>query len=112
MHAKQDNKLRIDTGENTESFIELPSPLSTNEPRQQEEVQPRQAAWRWLVAHSFSPAWLPEKFHHPITGYTVAILLQITAIFITSLLVQLYPSFMFTDLLEILAIALVALNWG
>jgi len=71
-----------------------------------------QALFHWLLSHSFSPNWLPKSLRHPLVGYIVALVLQIIAIFVTFLLVQIYPSYSFTSLLAVLAIALVALNWG
>src|SRR5437879_4913851 len=72
----------------------------------------RQPTWRWLLDHSFSPSWLPQHLRHPSVGYIVAILLQCIAVFLTGQLIQVYPLFAFSGLLEILAIALVAFNWG
>ena len=68
--------------------------------------------YRWLLVHTFTPSWLPKRWHSSATGYVVAIILQILAVFATSLFVRLFPTFVFTGLLEVLALALVALNWG
>ena len=68
--------------------------------------------YRWLLVHTFTPSWLPKRWHSNATGYVVAIMLQILAIFATSLFVKIFPTFIFTGLLEVLAVALVALNWG
>jgi len=70
------------------------------------------APYRWFLTHTFTPLWLPKQWRHPVVGYVVAILLQLIAIFATLLLLQIFPSFTFTALLEVLAVALVALNWG
>lgn len=66
----------------------------------------------WFVASTFAPSWLPRWLRHPIFGYLLAALLQAAAVSITLLIARIIPSFSFTDLLEVLAIALVALNWG
>src|SRR5205809_6706318 len=72
--------------------------------------------WRvlisWFLTHSFTPQWLPEPWNHPIIGYIVAIFSQFIAVIFTMLLTQLFPSYTSTGLLEVLAVALVALNWG
>src|SRR5712692_1393882 len=70
------------------------------------------APYRWFLSHTFTPLWLPKRWRHPIVGYFVAMLLQFIAAFITSLLLIVFPSFTFIALLEVLAVALVALNWG
>jgi signal transduction histidine kinase/PAS domain-containing protein len=68
--------------------------------------------WRWLAHNSFSPQWLPTGLSQPPVGYAVAVLLQIVAAVLTALLMHSLPSFAFAGLLSILALALVALNWG
>lgn len=76
------------------------------------DTRSRQSPWRWFLDHSASPSWLPQHLRHPSIGYIVAILLQLIAVVLTMLLIRAYPSFAFSGLLDILAIALVALNWG
>ena len=112
MSVKQGKKAGITTDE--EPFIESALPRTNNE-RQVRNRQEAVQSWpplRWLLVNSFTPAWLPKSLRHPILGYFVAILLQIIAALITMSLVQLYPSFTVMGLLGVLAIALVALNWG
>ena len=111
---KQENKSGIATDENTESFIESALPRTTGERQVRNRQQAAQfwAPLHWLQVNSFTPAWLPKSLRHPMLGYFVAILLQIIAVLITMSLVQLYPSFAVTGLLGVLAVALVALNWG
>jgi len=67
---------------------------------------------RWFLTHNFTPQWLPKPWNHPLVGYIVAVLSQFIAVIVTMLLTQLFPSFTSTGLLEALAVALVALNWG
>lgn len=77
--------------------------------------QQRRLAWRlgsWFVSSTFVPAWLPEKLQHPVFGYLIAIVLQAIAVLATVYLDTLLRVFVFTGLLEVLAIALVALSWG
>src|SRR2546421_1436607 len=112
MSVKQGKKAGITT--DGEPFIESALPRTNNE-RQVRNRQEAVQSWpplRWLLVNSFTPAWLPKSLRHPIPGYFVAILLQIIAALITMSLVQLYPSFTVMGLLGVLAIALVALNWG
>src|SRR5947209_19402001 len=68
--------------------------------------------FKWFLTHSFTPQWLPKPWNHPLVGYIVAILSQFIAVIVTMLLTQLFPSYTSTGLLEVLAVALVALNWG
>src|SRR5437660_7411840 len=67
---------------------------------------------RWFLTHNFTPQWLPKPWNHPLVGYIVAVLSQFIAVIVTMLLTQLFPSYTSTGLLEALAVALVALNWG
>src|SRR5258706_3590389 len=74
--------------------------------------QPWQFLRHWLAMSTFTPGWLPRRWHHPIFGYFTAILLQVIAIIITLVLIHIFPTFEFAGLLEVLAIVLVAVNWG
>ncbi len=74
--------------------------------------QPWQFLRHWLAMSTFTPGWLPRRWHHPIFGYFTAILLQVIAIIITLELIHIFPTFEFAGLLEVLAIVLVAVNWG
>ncbi len=66
----------------------------------------------WFMSSTFAPAWLPEGLQHPVFGYLIALLLQAVAVLATVYLDTLLHVFIFTGLLEVLAIALVALSWG
>ncbi|HEY1353213.1 MAG TPA: PAS domain S-box protein [Ktedonobacteraceae bacterium] len=66
----------------------------------------------WFMSSTFVPAWLPERLQHPGFGYLIAIFLQAIAVLATVYLDTLLRVFVFTGLLEVLAIALVALSWG
>ncbi len=66
----------------------------------------------WFVASTFTPSWLPARLRHPVFGYAIALLLQFLAILSTFYLGQGLQNFVFPGSLEVLAIALVALNWG
>src|SRR5256884_4221417 len=112
MSVKQGKKAGIAT--DGEPFIESALPRTNDERpvRNRQEALQSWAPLRWLLINSFTPSWLPKSLRHPIPGYFVAILLQIIAALITMSLIQLYPSFTVMGLLGVLAIALVALNWG
>lgn len=78
-------------------------------------MQERRAQLRlrsWFMSSTFAPSWLPEKLQHPVFGYLIALLLQAVAVLATVYLNALLRVFIFTGLLEVLAIALVALSWG
>ncbi len=66
----------------------------------------------WLRASTFSPEWLTAPWNHPVAGYFVAILMPVGTIILTLLLMHIFPSFAFPDVLNILAILVVALLWG
>lgn len=66
----------------------------------------------WFMSSTFVPVWLPEGLQHPVFGYLIAIFLQAIAVLATVYLDTLLRVFVFTGLLEVLAIALVALSWG
>jgi len=66
----------------------------------------------WFARSTFAPSWLPEKWQHPFFGYLIALLLQTLAVFATVYLDTMLRVFVFSGLLEVLAIALVALSWG
>jgi signal transduction histidine kinase len=67
---------------------------------------------RWFAANTFTPRWAPKSLHAPVFGYLVAILAQLAAVSFVFFLVQQFGSFAFQGTPELLAIALVALNWG
>jgi signal transduction histidine kinase len=71
-----------------------------------------QAIQRWLVTNTFAPSWVPRRWNTPALGYLVALALQGLCATGTLLLLQAYPSFAFSGVLEVLVVALVALNWG
>lgn len=66
----------------------------------------------WFMNSTFAPAWLPENLQHPFFGYLIAVLLQALAVWATVYLDQVFGGFVFASLIEVLAIALVALSWG
>ncbi len=66
----------------------------------------------WMRKSAFAPDWLPESWRDPITGYIAAVLLQVFTVILTIVLFKLFSTFEFAGLLGILAIVLVALNWG
>lgn len=68
----------------------------------------------WFVNNTFAPPWLPERLQHPLLGYLVAILLQAMTVLVTYYLGSQLQVFTvaFASLLQMLAIALIALSWG
>ncbi len=66
----------------------------------------------WLRANSFSPRWLPGFLRHPACDYFAMLLIETLAVFGSFLLIQWCPEFAFKGLLPVLAVILVALNWG
>ncbi len=68
--------------------------------------------YQWFLTNTFSPTWLPEKLRRPLIGSVVAVLLEVIAFLITLILIHIFPGYAIVSLLEVLAIALVALTWG
>jgi signal transduction histidine kinase len=72
----------------------------------------RLAAWQWVQRNTFVPTWLPMRLHHPAAGYLLAALVQIAVAVINRLLNQYVPTYHYHGVLEVLAVALIAMNWG
>jgi signal transduction histidine kinase len=70
------------------------------------------ATHHWFAANTFAPRWALGSLRARAFGYLVAMLLQIVAVAFMLFLVQRFGAFPFQDAPELLAIALVALNWG
>jgi PAS domain S-box-containing protein len=70
------------------------------------------ATRRWLVEHTFSPAWLPRPLRHPIVSYLLAALLPGAIAALDLLIAQRYPSFTIQRLPFVLAVVVIALYWG
>lgn len=66
----------------------------------------------WMRKSTSAPDWLPRRWRPPLFGYGAAVLLSVSAVILTILLLYLFPTFEFAGVLEVLAIVLVALNWG
>lgn len=92
--------------------IHLQTTTDHQVPKNRVAVPSWRMLYRWFLTHTYAPQWLPDKWNHPITGYIVAIFLELIAALITILVLQLFPSTTFAGLLAVLAVALVALNWG
>ncbi len=80
------------------------------------QTTPHTSFWlelqRWFLVNTFAPQWLPKPWQHPVVGYVIGIALQIVAALSTVLIMHIFPTFVFSGLLEILCIAIVALNFG
>jgi hypothetical protein len=74
------------------------------------------SAWQtphaWRRSTTGPPQWLPVGFRHPLTGYLLALLIDLVAASLTLLLVLLFPAFDLHELLLLLGIVLVALTCG
>src|SRR5437660_1676166 len=107
-------KSRASCSRAAESFAQESSPAIEKQelPAQRSAVQLWRFLRHWFVMSTFTPSWLPRRAHHPLFGYLAAVLLQGAGIAVTLLLVHLFPAFAFPGLLEVLAIVLVAVNWG
>ncbi|GAC1621266.1 MAG: hypothetical protein NVS4B7_13120 [Ktedonobacteraceae bacterium] len=115
MNVERENKSDNHGRENKELLNSAVFPLTPQEPQVHIHTKAPSfwlSPYHLLLTHTFEPQWLPKNLRHPFVGYLVAILLEIVAILATAQLIQFYPTFAFTGLLEVFAIALVALNWG
>ncbi|HEX6479698.1 MAG TPA: PAS domain-containing sensor histidine kinase [Ktedonobacteraceae bacterium] len=66
----------------------------------------------WIRANTFAPSWLPPPLRHPVLGYLAAVMLEVIAVALTLLLIADMPAYSLPVLLVVLAVVLVALNWG
>lgn len=113
MSVQHENESRIVTEGSQELSVGLP-PSGEDHTVYRRNFARRlwEMSYDWFMANTFTPIWLPRSLCHPVVGYLIAVLLEIAAIFITVLLMRLFPAYSFISLLEILAVALVALSWG
>jgi signal transduction histidine kinase len=74
--------------------------------------QAQSAAERWLHANTFTPAGLPARWRHPAAGYLLVVLVQLLVALFTHLLCVVFPMYEYRGVVEILIVALVAMNWG
>jgi signal transduction histidine kinase/PAS domain-containing protein len=115
MSVDQEHIQRVESQTNNQALLDSDNPLSPKDKKvhTDEVAGPSwQKPIKWFLTHTFTPQWLPRPWNNPIVGYLVAIILQFIAIIVTTLLTQLFSSFTYTGLLEVLVVALVALNWG
>jgi len=73
---------------------------------------PLEAARHWLLANTFVPSWLPQRWRHPLVSYLGTVVLLAVAIVWDALLIRAFPAFAFQALPVMLLIVFVALNWG
>src|SRR5947209_16170462 len=115
MSVDQEHIQRVESQANDQALLDSDNSLSPKDKKvhTNEVVRPSwQKPIKWFLTHTFTPQWLPRPWNHPIVGYIVAIILQFIAIIVTTLLTQLFSSFTYTGLFDVLVVALVALNWG
>jgi signal transduction histidine kinase len=66
----------------------------------------------WLKAQTTPARWLPPRWHHPIIGYLLAVVLTALASGLTRLLEVAFPALVLRESLLGVVIVLVALAWG
>ncbi len=101
------------------SELQPPSPTQSEAMRPSDVERHQEAspsgwpvAWPWLQANTFVPTRLPMRLRHPVAGYVMAALVQIAVAVINRLLNQYVPTYHYHGVLEVLAVALIAMNWG
>jgi signal transduction histidine kinase len=84
--------------------------------RLRQAAQGVRAGWQWLLhwlrANTFTPSWLPPHMRHAPAGYLIAVLLEGSAVLLTLLLGHAFAGLAFPDLLCVLIVVVVALNFG
>jgi len=65
-----------------------------------------------FLSNTFTPQWFPEAWRHPAIGYLLGVVLQVIAALGTVFFMHIFPTFAFSGLLEVLGIAIIALNFG
>ncbi len=72
--------------------------------------------WRairwWLVAHTFVSSSLPTGLRPWFVGYLLAVVLQILAVFLSGLVVHVYPAFSFVEAPALLVVLFLSSVWG
>ena len=71
-----------------------------------------QSTRRWFAKNTFSPYWLKGGWRHPVVSYSIAVLLELCALFVTYLLARIFPSFVFPGALTFITVTFIALSWG
>src|SRR2546423_898472 len=66
----------------------------------------------WIRANSFAPAWLPARWRTALVSYALAAASIVATALLTALLRHLFGSFPYPALPAVLAILVIALNWG
>src|SRR5258707_2141924 len=101
------------------SELQPPSPTQSEAMRPSDVERHQEAspsgwpvAWPWLQANTFVPTWLPMRLRHPAAGYLLAALVQLAVAVLNRLLNPFRPPFHYHGVLEVLAVALIAMNWG
>jgi len=65
-----------------------------------------------FLSNTFTPQWFPEAWRHPAIGYLLGVVLQVITALGTVFFMHIFPTFAFSGLLEVLGIAIIALNFG
>ena len=86
-------------------------------PQKDRDTQPwHEHRWNplthWLRASTFTPEWLPAPWNHPISSYIFAILIPLMSIILALLLKHIFLTFVFSGVLIIMSILVVAFLWG
>src|SRR5260370_40374968 len=71
-----------------------------------------QALLLWIQATTGIPHWLPARWRRPLTGYLLALLIEVVAVGLTFLLAALVPDYSLQGVLQLVGIGLVALTLG
>jgi PAS domain S-box-containing protein len=67
---------------------------------------------RWIQQNTFAPRWLPEQLRRPLSGYLIAILIEVVAVALILLILSTAPTFDFSPILPLTGVVLIALGWG
>ena len=99
------NSENVSSSENGAQPSSLPSPGHSR-------VRNFQQVQNWLIAHTFVTPWLPSVLRPWFSGYLLAVLLQVFAVFLTGLVIHIDPLFNFSEAPVLLVVVLLSLLWG
>lgn len=84
------------------------SPISPEHPVERNFQQIR----RWFASQTFVPSWLPSALRPWFVGYLLASILPVLMIFLSKLLLYLFPAFSFSEAPNLLLVVILSWLWG
>src|SRR5215472_14389585 len=92
------------------------TPPESGQRQEKPTTQPIRQMWlrliRWIQQNTFAPHWLPEQLRQPISGYVIAVLIELATVCLILLILASFPTFEFAPILPLTGVVLIALGWG